>query len=41
VYAEKNIMIKCQNEFIVQVYSAFQDSSFLYLVLEYCECGDL
>ena len=41
VYAERNIMIKLSHPFIVEAESMFQDQVYLYISMEYCECGDL
>lgn len=34
-------MIKCNHPFIVEAHSMFQDQTYLYIAMEYCQCGDL
>ena len=41
VYAERNIMAVTHNPFVVRLYYSFQSRSFLYMVMEYLNGGDL
>ena len=38
---ERNILTKVSHPFIVDLHAAFQTSKKLFLVLEYCPCGDM
>ena len=41
VMAERNVLGRCNHPFIVKLNYAFQTSSILFLILEYCPGGDL
>eukprot|EP01083_Nonionella_stella_P168544 569346_1 len=41
IVAERDLMSDADNPWLVQLYYAFQDASYLYLVMEYCGGGDL
>eukprot|EP01116_Phalansterium_solitarium_P016463 TRINITY_DN3830_c0_g1_i4.p1 TRINITY_DN3830_c0_g1~~TRINITY_DN3830_c0_g1_i4.p1 ORF type:complete len:1404 (-),score=508.12 TRINITY_DN3830_c0_g1_i4:741-4952(-) len=41
VIAEKSILALTQNAFVVKLFYAFQSEKYLYLVMEYCNGGDL
>lgn len=39
--AERNILTQIKHPFIVELFYAFQTAKKLFLVLEYCPCGDI
>eukprot|EP01105_Mastigella_eilhardi_P013559 TRINITY_DN308_c0_g1_i5.p1 TRINITY_DN308_c0_g1~~TRINITY_DN308_c0_g1_i5.p1 ORF type:complete len:1333 (+),score=319.09 TRINITY_DN308_c0_g1_i5:117-4001(+) len=41
VLSERNILASMQNPFIVKLYYAFQNERYLFLVMEYCNGGDV
>ena len=41
IYTERNILSTLFHPFIINIYAAFQDQDNLYLVMDYCSCGDL
>jgi len=41
VKAERNILARTQNDFVIKMYYAFQSTEYLYLVMEYANGGDL
>jgi serine/threonine protein kinase len=41
VMTERNVLSSIKHPYIVQLFYAFQTDEFLYLILEYCEGGDL
>jgi len=41
IKAEREILAKSSNPWIVKMYFSFQDQTFLYLIMEYCPGGDL
>jgi protein-serine/threonine kinase len=41
VRAERDILAKCESEWVVKMYTSFQDSYFLYLLMEFLPGGDL
>ena len=41
VITERNVLSFIKHPFIVKLFYAFQTDCFLYLILEYCEGGDL
>lgn len=41
VFNEKNIMAKCNNNFIIQLYNTYKDTRYLYFLMEPCLGGDL
>ncbi|XP_012574922.1 uncharacterized protein [Cicer arietinum] len=41
VRAERNILAEVANDFIVKLYYSFQDTEFLYLIMEYLPGGDI
>ncbi|KAL4438600.1 hypothetical protein ABPG74_015498 [Tetrahymena malaccensis] len=38
---ELNILKKCRNPFIINLYASFQTQNYIYMALEYCSGGDL
>merc|ERR1719397_2321704 len=41
IRAERNLLAKADNVWLVKLHYSFQDDTFLYLVMEYCAGGDL
>jgi len=41
VMNEFNLLSQLNNSFLINMYYSFQDSKYLYLVLDLCEGGDL
>ncbi|ETO18804.1 AGC/NDR protein kinase [Reticulomyxa filosa] len=41
IVAERDLMAEADNPWLVKLYYAFQDATYLYLVMEYCGGGDL
>ena len=41
VYAERDVLKNIKHPFIMHGQSFFQDSSYLYIVMEFCEGSDL
>jgi len=41
IKAEREILAKSDNPWIVRMYFSFQDTTYLYLIMEYCPGGDL
>ena len=41
VKAERDVLVKANNDCIVNLRSSFQDDNFLYLIMDYLPGGDL
>jgi protein-serine/threonine kinase len=41
IVAERDLMADADNPWLVKLFYAFQDATYLYLVMEYCGGGDL
>jgi hypothetical protein len=41
IHVENELLNMCDSPNIVQIYGAYEDDFYIYLVLEYCEKGDL
>jgi len=41
IVAERDLMAEANNPWLVKLFYAFQDQTYLYLVMEYCGGGDL